>query len=96
MFEHLYDVTEQAQVHFVGCVSEHSRYDFSIVYTKQFMGKPLVICMQTGRSMVLSVDDLQDTVQLQSAFRLKEPHCAEELSEFLRSRLPQLCVEEQY
>lgn len=96
MFEGLYDVTEQTQVHFVGFVSENNRYDFSIVYTEQFFGKPLIICMQTGRSSLLCYNDLTNHDHLQKVFNIKDRRQAEELSIFLQQRIPVLPYQEQY
>jgi len=53
MFDHLYDESESAKVDFFGYASERARYDFAIVFTNRFFGKPLVVCMQTGRSSLL-------------------------------------------
>lgn len=95
MFERLYDEMEQAQVNFIGYATETSRYDFAIVYTKHFFGKPLVICMQTNNSSLLDADDLTNLDHLQKAFQLKREE-AEELSVFLQQRMPLVQVKDQY
>ncbi|XEC96924.1 DUF3055 domain-containing protein [Paenibacillus tarimensis] len=96
MFEHLYDVSEQAHVQFVGLITERARYDFSIVFTNHFFGKPLVICMQTGRSSLLCADDLCNLDYLQQLFRLENIQVAEELRSLLLTRLPSIEAREQY
>ena len=96
MFDHLYDVSEQAQVHFVGCITERARYDFSIVYTNHFFGKTIVICMQTGRSTLLSAEDLANLDNLQQSFNIPSKAEAEELRHFLTNQLPSLGVRDQY
>ena len=96
MFEPLYDVMESSKVNFIGYVSERARYDFAIVYTDSFFGKPLVVCMQTGRSTLLCDSDLNDAEQLQRTFLIKDDAEADELAQFLRQRLPGLSVSEQY
>ncbi|GGG09539.1 DUF3055 domain-containing protein [Paenibacillus abyssi] len=96
MFEQLYDVSEQTNVHFVGFITDRARYDFSIVFTNQFFGKPLVICMQTGKSTLFCLEDLSNLDDLQQAFLLQDPKAAEELQSFLMSRLPSLDVRDQY
>jgi hypothetical protein len=95
MLENLYDVIDSSNVNFVGCISEDSRFDFAIVYTSHFFGKPLVVCMQTGRSSPLSADDFVDTEILRSRFFLTD-EAAIELSGLLRSRLPTLEMQDQY
>jgi len=96
MFESLYDLSEKAEVHFVGCVTEQARYDFSIIYTKQFFGKPLVICMQTGTSTLLCAEDLKHPEALKKSFRLRDLRAAEELRVLLSHRIPALEVRDQY
>ncbi len=95
MLENLYDVIESSNVNFVGCISEESRFDFAIVYTSHFFGKPLVVCMQTGRSSPLSADDLGDPEILRTRF-LVSAEAAIELGSLLRGRLPRLEMQDQY
>lgn len=96
MLDPLYDVVESSNVNFVGCVSEESRFDFAIIYTSHFFGKPLVVCMQTGRSSPLAADDLHDTELLRKKFRLPDLQAAEELGSLLRGRLPAVSLLEQF
>lgn len=96
MFDDLYDLVESSNVNFVGCVSEASRYDFAIVYTKHFFGKPLVICMQTGRSSLLCADDLTDNELLRSRFQVPNDQAADELRNLLSNRLPTINSNEQF
>ncbi|WCK53122.1 DUF3055 domain-containing protein [Aneurinibacillus sp. Ricciae_BoGa-3] len=88
MFERLYDETETTKVRFAGFASETSRYDFGIVYTHQFFGKPLVICMQTGRSSLLCAEDAENLEILKNKFSISTLTEAEELSVFLKEHLP--------
>lgn len=96
MLDSLYDTTETSNVNFVGCVSEGSRFDFAIVYTNQFFGKPLVICMQSGRSAPMSADDLTDAELLRSRFLVGDPQAADEIRTLLGQRLPTMQAIEQY
>ncbi|OYD07807.1 DUF3055 domain-containing protein [Paludifilum halophilum] len=93
LYERLYDESEQANVRFIGFISEHGRYDFGIVYTRMFFGKPLVVCMQTGRSSLLALDDLENLDDLQRLYNLRSLTEAEEVSVFLRNNLPALTLE---
>ncbi|MDR6224874.1 DUF3055 domain-containing protein [Desmospora profundinema] len=92
-YERLYDESEQANVRFVGFVWENGRYDFGIVYTQMFFGKPLVVCMQTGRSSLLSQDDVENLEYLQRLYNLKSVAEAEEVSIFLQNNIPSLMFE---
>lgn len=96
MFEQLYDVSENAALHFVGYISEHTRYDFAIVHTEQFFGKPLVVCMQTGKAAPLCSEDLGHLDYLQQVYNLKERADAVELAAFLEQRLNHVTLKDQY
>jgi hypothetical protein len=96
VFDSLYDVSETSNVNFVGYVTEHSRFDFAIVYTSHFFGKPLVVCMQTGRSAPMCADDLKDADVLRTRFLVTDPQTVDELRNLLRNRLPTHEVHEQF
>lgn len=96
LFEHLYDESEQVKVRFVGFVSDEARYDFGIVYTNQFFGKPLVVCMQTGRSSLMCSEDVVNTEYLLKTFNLPNLSEADKLKEFFKLNLPAVIQESQY
>jgi hypothetical protein len=96
MFEQLYDVSETSTVSFVGYISETARYDYAIVYTDCFFGKPLVVCMQTGKSALLCADDIHQFEYLQKLFSLASHKEAKELSLFLSQRIPDMSLQDQY
>lgn len=94
MFEHMYDDVENTQVRFAGFASDKARYDFAIVFTSKFFGKPLVICMQTGRSSVVCSEDSKDIENIMKKFALTDREEAQELSYFFQTALPSLTVGE--
>ncbi|PLR97440.1 DUF3055 domain-containing protein [Bacillus sp. T33-2] len=96
LFEKLYDEHENVKVRFVGFVTDHSRYDFGIVYTNMFFGKPLVVCMQTGRSTLLDPQDIENLEHLQQVFRIQDLEQAAHLAEFFEGILPSIPFETQY
>lgn len=96
LFEKLYDEIEDVKVRFVGFTTDQARYDFGIVFTNLFFGKPLVVCMQTGRSTLLDPKDLEDKAYLQKVFKMDTYHQAEDLSEFFKIVLPSPSFETQY
>ncbi|MBG9944808.1 DUF3055 domain-containing protein [Brevibacillus formosus] len=93
-YDHLYDVSENANVRFLGFISEGTRYDFGMVFTHKFYGKPLVICMQTGQSTLLSSEDAVNPGYLQKIFRLDSENEAAALAEFFQEHLPSIPFEE--
>ncbi|MDN9012210.1 DUF3055 domain-containing protein [Brevibacillus laterosporus] len=94
--ELLYDVNEDAKVRFLGYTTDTTRYDFGIVYTHRFFGKPLVVCMQTGQSTLLSSEDTINPKHLQQIFKLSCLTQAKELSQFFRDNLPSMPFQDQY
>jgi hypothetical protein len=96
IFEKLYDEDENVKVRFVGFTTERTRYDFGIVYTNLFFGKPLVVCMQTGRSTLLDSNDLADKEYLQMNFKMNDLQEAQDLAEFFLETLPSMPYEPEY
>jgi hypothetical protein len=96
MFEKLYDESENVHVQFVGFTTENVRYDFGIVFTNMFFGKPIVVCMQTGRSTLLSSEEVDDIDHLKSIFRINSIEEAKELADNLKDMLPYASLESQY
>ena len=95
MYHDLYEVTEQANINFIGWAAEQGRYDFAIIYSNHFIGKTLVVCMQTGRSALLSEDDLVPELLLK-LFQFKDLTAAQEACNILLSRVPSLQMRDQY
>jgi len=96
LFQQLYDIAETSSVHFCGYVSDHHRYDLAIIYTDQFFGKPLVVCMQSGKTAVISLEDAGNIDYLQHTFQLSDRGHAEEMAEFLQHKLHLVPLKEQY
>jgi hypothetical protein len=96
LFAKLYDEHENVKVRFVGFTTEHIRYDFGIVYTNMFFGKPLIVCMQTGRSALLDPKDIEDLDHIQNVFRIKDRQQAADLAEFFMETLPSTPFTTQY
>jgi hypothetical protein len=96
LFEKLYDEHEKVHVRFVGFTTYDTRYDFGIVSTNMFFGKPLVVCMQTGRSALLDPKDIEDVEYLQRAFHITEVRQAEDLALFFNEELPTAPFQTQY
>lgn len=62
-FDYLYDVSEQPVTRFFSFATDHTRYDFCILFTNQFQGKSMVICIQTLRAALLSANDLELSIE---------------------------------
>ncbi|GAB2692795.1 SAV0927 family protein [Paenibacillus thermoaerophilus] len=96
MFEKIYDSVEQAQVQYIGYISDASKYDFAIVFSSHFFGKPLVVCLQTNRASILGTDDLDDLPHLLKLFDIKDLEEGKELADLLRRRMPEPHFDDPY
>ena len=92
--EELYHVSETDKVRFIGMTTEQARYDFGVVFTKQFFGKVLVVSLTSGRAALL---DHTDVIEADAMTRLLgiEPVDAETVGEFLATLLPDVPSYEQ-
>ncbi|MFB5660737.1 DUF3055 domain-containing protein [Alteribacillus sp. HJP-4] len=95
-FDKLYEEFETTGVRFVGLSTEESRYDFGIVYTDMFFGKPLVICMQTGRSVLLGHEDTENEAFIKKSFRIESDEDTKHLSEYFKEIIPGPTLYTQY
>lgn len=93
--ELLYTVSETSRVRFTGIETETSRYDFGFVYTHQFMGKVLVVCMQTGQSALLDNHALEEPRQLYPMLGIALRD-TDHVAEFLRLCLDESGTEEEH
>ncbi len=96
IFDKLYDESEKVKVRFIGFTTDDVRYDFGLVYTNMFFGKPLVVCMQTGRSSLLDVSDLHDLDHIKKVFNIPSTKDAADLASFFEEALPTSSLETQY
>lgn len=96
LFEKMYDEHENVKVRFIGFTTENARFDFGIIYTNMFFGKPLVVCMQTGRSTLLDPKDIEDVDYLQNVFRISDKQQAADLADFFSQTLPSIPFVTQY
>ncbi|WP_100404661.1 DUF3055 domain-containing protein [Bacillus solitudinis] len=96
MFDYLYQTTEDTKVHHVGFVTNDFRYDLALIYTNQFFGKTMILCIQSGTSALFDHSDLDDIDMVQSVFKLRTPQEAAEIANFLRYQISNLPFENQY
>lgn len=96
MFEKLYDEHESVKVRFLGFMTHDTRYDFGVIYTNMFFGKPLIVCMQTGKSTLLGRDDVENIQYLQEVFKLGSEEEATELSQFFSFLVPSTSLHAEY
>lgn len=87
-YNRLYEVSENANVQFVGFAINHTRYDFALVFTREFFGKVLVVCLQANRSALVCTEDTKSIEYIMKAFRIPNYNEAEELAIFLNDQIP--------
>ncbi|WP_285766136.1 SAV0927 family protein [Peribacillus sp. SI8-4] len=57
-FDILLENKENQAIHHYCLLSNHHRYDVTIVYTSQFFGKAMVTSLQSGRMILLCAEDI--------------------------------------
>jgi hypothetical protein len=83
-YRELYNEHEKTDVQFVGIDIAGDRYDFAILYTSMFFGKVLVVCMHTGRQVLLEYGHLDDISNLSGMLHVDDEVDMEILAEFLK------------
>lgn len=96
VFEKFYDDSEQSHVRYVGFVTSDHRYDLAIVYSSMFFGKPLVVCLQTSKAILLDSTDIEDLELLKKSFQTETLKQAAELSDFFKEIIPSVQLTTQY
>lgn len=96
IFEVLYDEQENVKIQFLGFITEDRRYDFGIVFSTLFFGKPIITCLQTGHSALLSAEDLDDELYIMKVFQIHSLSEAKDISAYLKPRVPTLYFNVQY
>ncbi|MCD8500715.1 MAG: DUF3055 domain-containing protein [Bacillaceae bacterium] len=94
--DQLYDEQETLKMLFMGVATEEYRYDFGIAFTQLFFGKPLVFCMQTGCSALLSAEDFEDEMYIMEKFKLPSLSEVRTITLYLKERVPTLSFDVQY
>lgn len=84
LYRELYNECEKANVQFTGVDIAGDRYDFAILYTSMFFGKALVLCMHTGRQVLLAYDHLDDISNLSGMLHVDDEVDMEILADFLK------------
>jgi hypothetical protein len=87
MYRELYNVHEKADVQFIGVDIAGDRYDFAVLYTSMFFGKILLICMHTGRQVLLEYEHLDDITNLSGMLHVDDEEDMAILSGFLKESL---------
>jgi len=94
--EKIYETVENVKVHYVGFITNNTRYDFAITYTTMFFGKTLITCMQTGKSMLVDGDDIDDPEHFCRIFNYCDYEEFQILSDFFKTKIPVSFHSEQY
>ena len=57
----LMDESEIQSNRFVCFITDHHRYDFAIIDTKQFSGNSIVLSLQNNRMILMCEEDIEDS-----------------------------------
>lgn len=70
MIEILFDQEEITKVRHVGFIVGGTRFDFTITNSQHFFGKKIVTCLQSNRSAILDLHDVNMQETLTTFFNL--------------------------
>jgi hypothetical protein len=85
--EYLFDETEKSLTRYVCLATEENRYDFSLVYSELFHGKSVVTCLQSGKTVLLSNDDIENEMYWVNKLKVAEQDI-ESVKSFFMTALP--------
>ncbi|MBX6394444.1 MAG: DUF3055 domain-containing protein [Alicyclobacillaceae bacterium] len=92
----LFSETEDTRTHYATLDVAGTRFDVAVTYTQHFMGKSIVMCLQTGRAMIMDAHDAEDPHRIAQHFGIDDIETASELGHYLTSVLSHLPQGEQY
>ncbi|MBE3551728.1 MAG: DUF3055 domain-containing protein [Kyrpidia tusciae] len=88
MGEHiLFSETEDTRTHFATLDVAGTRFDLAVTYSQHFMGKSIVMCLQTGRASIMDAHDAEDPQRVAQHFGIDDGETATELGHYLTSVL---------
>jgi len=82
----LHEQEENTKINYISFIGDTSdaRFDLAIIPTEHFYGKRLVFYIQSGRTAIVGLDDLEEPGFLEHAFNCTEAE-ANDLNEYLQS-----------
>lgn len=87
---------EATRSRYVTLVTENSQYDLVINYTSHFLGKVLIMHIQTNRFGILDIHDIRDPAVFSDTLGLTHPEDVIELSHYLEEVMPMNFTPTQY
>lgn len=91
----LFDELEATRTRHIGFISGGKRFDFMLTYSDQFLGKTVVLCLQSKRGDLLDSNDVRDIELLSRKFALS-PEEAAHLSDALQPLICDAYIRPQY
>lgn len=60
MIDILSEERENQLVHYYCIATDDHRYDLSVIYSNQFIGKAMVVSIQTGKMILMCQEDIEN------------------------------------
>ncbi|MDI3257588.1 MAG: DUF3055 domain-containing protein [Kyrpidia sp.] len=83
----LFSETEDTRTHYATLDVAGTRFDVAVTYSRHFMGKSIVMCLQTGRATIMDAHDAEDPQRIAQHFGIEDPETATELGHYLTTIL---------
>ncbi|GIM48354.1 hypothetical protein DNHGIG_39030 [Collibacillus ludicampi] len=91
----LFDEMETTRTRHIGFISGGKRFDFMLTFSEHFLGKTVVLCLQSKRGDLLDSHDVHDVDLLCRKFAMT-PEDASHLSNALQTMISDEFIRPQY
>ncbi|WP_227874443.1 SAV0927 family protein [Tumebacillus algifaecis] len=87
---------EESRSRFVTLVTDHSQYDLVISYSSHFLGKALILHIQTNLFDIFDLHDVRDHATFGAKLGIANCEDAELVSDYLEDVMPMIYTPTQY
>ncbi|TCP55875.1 DUF3055 family protein [Tumebacillus sp. BK434] len=87
---------EESRSRFVTLVTENSQYDLVINYSSHFLGKALILHIQTNLFGIFDIHDIRDCATFAAKLGILHLEDAEHVSDYLEDVMPMIYTPTQY
>ncbi|MBO9131138.1 SAV0927 family protein [Bacillus sp. 165] len=94
-FEILLEEQEKQNIYYYCIATNNHRYDLTVIYSAKFLGKAMVISIQSERMVLLCQEDIANTSYWAPKLDIK-PEDVPDIEHFLHGRLEQKLFTDQY
>lgn len=87
---------EESRSRFVTLVTENSQYDLVVNYSSHFLGKALILHIQTNLFGIFDIHDVRDHTMFAAKLGILNLEDAERVSDYLEDVMPMIYTSTEY